>query len=208
MGHQCSYGLEAAGVLAACVAKAFEHGVSVDDIIETAISLAKDGTKMAIEELTTAARSLRDEGVEMDRVIDTFQTIMKKYSPMGDDVHRKVEKVGIPSNHYTPSRLFSIEELPMALAFIVLNDGDFYPSIYDGINSGRDTDSIGVMIGVILGAMYGEKVVKKEEVELLQETNKINLIEVSDRFCETAKHIMKKDLTIQEKRMSYFNEYC
>ncbi|WP_201714688.1 ADP-ribosylglycohydrolase family protein [Rossellomorea arthrocnemi] len=208
MGHQCSYGLEAAGVLAACVAKAFEHGVSVDDIIETAISLAKDGTKMAIEELTTAARSLRDEGVEMDRVIDTFQTIMKKYSPMGDDVHRKVEKVGIPSNHYTPSRLFSIEELPMALAFIVLNDGDFYPSIYDGINSGRDTDSIGVMIGVILGAMYGEKVVKKEDVELLQETNKINLIEVSDRFCETAKHIMKKDLTIQEKRMSYFNEYC
>jgi ADP-ribosylglycohydrolase len=208
MGHQCSYGLEAAGVLAACVAKAFEHGVNVDDIIETAISLAKDGTKMAIEELTTAARSLRDEGVEMDQVIDTFQTIMKKYSPMGDDVHRKVEKVGIPSNHYTPSRLFSIEELPMALAFIVLNDGDFYPSIYDGINSGRDTDSIGVMIGVILGAMYGEKVVKKEDIELLQETNKINLIEVSDRFCETAKRILKNDLTIQEKRMSYFNEYC
>lgn len=208
MGHQCSYGLEAAGVLAACVAKAFEHGVSVDDIIETAISLAKDGTKMAIEELTAAARSLRDEGVEMDQVIDTFQTIMKKYSPMGDDVHRKVEKVGIPSNHYTPSRLFSIEELPMALAFIVLNDGDFYPSIYDGINSGRDTDSIGVMIGVILGAMYGEKVVKKEDIELLQETNKIDLIEVSDRFCKTAKQIMKYDLTIQEKRMSYFNEYC
>ncbi|MGD6958240.1 ADP-ribosylglycohydrolase family protein [Rossellomorea aquimaris] len=208
MGHQCSYGLEAAGVLAACVAKAFEHGVNVDGIIETAISLAKDGTKMAIEELTSAARSLRDEGVEMDQVIDTFQTIMKKYSPMGDDVHRKVEKVGIPSNHYTPSRLFSIEELPMALAFIVLNDGDFYPSIYDGINSGRDTDSIGVMIGVILGAMYGEKVVKKEDIELLQETNKINLIEVSDRFCETAKQILKNDLTIQEKRMSYFNEYC
>ncbi len=208
MGHQCSYGLEAAGVLAACVAKAFEHGTSVDDIIETANSLAKDGTKMAIEELTAAARSLRDEEVEMDQVIGTFQAIMKKYSPMGDDVHRKVEKVGIPSNHYTPSRLFSIEELPMALAFIVLNDGEFYPSIYDGINSGRDTDSIGVMIGVILGAMYGEKVVKKEDIELLQETNKINLFEVSDRFCETAKQIMKNDLTTQEKRMSYFNEYC
>ena len=45
MGHQSSYGLEAAGVLAACVAKAFEPGVSVDDIVHTAISLAKDGTK-------------------------------------------------------------------------------------------------------------------------------------------------------------------
>ncbi|NQD68664.1 ADP-ribosylglycohydrolase family protein [Bacillus haikouensis] len=208
MGHQCSYGLEAAGVLAACVAKAFEKGVSVDDIVETAIHLAKDGTKMAIIELTEAARRLRGEKAEMDHVIHTFQTIMSKYSPMGDDVHRKVEKVGIPSNHYTPSRLFSIEELPMALAFIVLNDGTYYPAIYDGINSGRDTDSIGVMIGVILGALHGEKIVKKEDIELLQETNKIDLYEISDRFCETAKKIIREDLTIQEKRMNYFKENC
>ena len=55
---------------------------------------------------------------------------------MGDDVNRKIEKIGVPSNHYTPSRLGSIEELPLALAFIVLNDGEYYRSICDGINSG------------------------------------------------------------------------
>ena len=52
----------------------------------------------------------------------------------------------------------------MALAFIVLNDGDYYRSILDGVNSGRDTDSIGVMAGVILGAMYGGEVIRKEDI--------------------------------------------
>ena len=58
------------------------------------------------------------------------------------------------------------------------------PSIYDGINSGRDTDSMdyGDRCGGLLGAMFGEKVVKKEDIEVLQETNKINLFEVSDRY--------------------------
>ena len=107
--------------------------MSVDDIVRTAISLGKDGTKAAIEEMTQAARDLRQERDDMDKVIEVLQAIMLKYSPMGDDVSRHIDKVGIPSNHYTPSRLWSIEELPMALAFIVLNDGDYYRSILTGL---------------------------------------------------------------------------
>ncbi|MBS4189740.1 ADP-ribosylglycohydrolase family protein [Bacillus sp. FJAT-49705] len=208
MGHQSSYGLEAAGVLAACVAKAFEESATINDIVETAIYYAKDGTKQAIIDITLAARQLRDQKATMDQVIESFQTIMVKYSPMKDDVHRKIEKIGIPSNHYTPSRLFSIEELPMALAFIVLNDGEFYQSIYDGINSGRDTDSIGVMIGVILGAMYGDRVIREEDVKLLEETNKMNLIQLSDSFSEVAEGIIMEDLRLNERRKKYFEEYC
>ena len=41
----------------------------------------------------------------MDKVIEVLQAIMLKYSPMGDDVSRHIDKVGIPSNHYTPGRL-------------------------------------------------------------------------------------------------------
>jgi ADP-ribosylglycohydrolase len=133
---------------------------------------------------------------------------MLKFSPMGDDVHRKLEKIGQPTNHYTPSRIFSIEELPMALAFIVFNDGEFYKSIYDGINSGRDTDSIGVMIGVILGARYGEKVVNKEDIALLQETNRMDLYAIADRFSEVATTIINEDLRIQQKRSAYFGKHC
>ncbi|WP_129688330.1 ADP-ribosylglycohydrolase family protein [Gottfriedia acidiceleris] len=200
MGHQSSYGLEAAGVLAACVAKAFEENVSIDEIVETAIYYAKDGTKQAIMEMTEAARKLRAEHAEMDQVIETFQNVIAKFSPMKDDVHRKIEKVGIPSNHYTPSRLFSIEELPMALAFIVLNNGEFYKSIYDGINSGRDTDSIGVMIGVILGAKYGSAVINQEDIQLLESKNKMDLTELSDTFADLAKEIILQDLNLNEQR--------
>jgi ADP-ribosylglycohydrolase len=208
MGHQSSYGLEAAGVLAACVAKAFEDNVTVDEIVETAIYFAKDGTKQAIIDMTEAARRLRVEKASMDQVIATFQSVIAKYSPMGDDVHRKIEKIGIPSNHYTPSRLFSIEELPMALAFIVLNDGEFYKSIYDGINSGRDTDSIGVMIGVILGAMYGSNVIREEDLNLLEETNKMNLVELSNSFAQVAKTIITEDIRVNEKRKAYLENNC
>ncbi|WP_223592633.1 ADP-ribosylglycohydrolase family protein [Neobacillus bataviensis] len=206
MGHQSSYGLEAAGVLAACVAKAFEENVTIDEIVQTAIYFAKDGTKQAIIELTEAAAQLRDEQADMDQVIEVFQSILAKYSPMKDDVHRKIEKVGIPSNHYTPSRLFSIEELPLALAFIVLNDGEFYKSIYDGINSGRDTDSIGVMIGVILGAKYGVGVIREEDIHQLQTINKMDLIGTADSFAEVAKEIIREDLELNERRRRYLEE--
>lgn len=205
MGHQSSYGLEAAGVLAACVAKAFEPNITIDEIIETAIFFAKDGTKEAIQDLTTAAKELRTKNADMDEVIQVLQKKMEKYSPMKDDVHRKFEKLGIPSNHYTPSRLFSIEELPMALAFIVLNDGDFYTSIYDGVNSGRDTDSIGVMTGVILGAMQGVGVIKKEDIKLLEETNKTNFTLLAEQFTKVAEMIIKEDLALNQRRNSLFD---
>lgn len=208
MGHQSSYGLEAAGVLAAVVAKAFEPDVTIDELIETAIKYAKDGTKQAITELTSAAKVLRQEQADMDQVMDQFRSILAKFSPMGDDVHRKLEKVGVPSNHYTPSRLFSIEELPIALAFILLNDGDYYRSLYDGINSGRDTDSIGVMIGVILGAKCGVQVIREEDIQLLEATNKMNLLQLADSFAETAKEIIQKDLQLNEKRKQFFEGYC
>lgn len=200
MGHQLSYGLEAAGVLAACVAKAFQPGVTIEDIIDTAAYFAKDGTRNAIIDMTSAAKELREKKAGMDEVIAVFQTVISKYSPMKDDVHRKIEKVGIASNHYTPSRLFSIEELPMALAFIVLNDGEFYKSILDGINSGRDTDSIGVMIGSILGAMYGDRILKREDIELLEQTNKMELTSLANAFAETAAGIIRRDLELNDKR--------
>lgn len=200
MGHQCSYGLEAAGVLAACVAKAFEKNIHVEDIIETAISLAKDGTKKAIEEITGVAKELKDYKDDKDRIVESFHSVLAKYSPMGNDIFRSIDKVGIPSNHYTQSRIFSIEELPIALAYIILNDGNFYESIIDGINSGRDTDSIGVMIGVILGAMQGYKTMKNSDIDMLEKVNKLNLIESADEFCSVSKDIIEMDIKESERK--------
>lgn len=193
-GHQASYGLEAAAVLAACVAKAFEEEVTIEEIVEVALNLAKDGTKAAIDAIVTKARSLQELRDNRSLVIAEFQQVMKEFSPMEDDVHRKVEKLGQPSNHYTPSRLFSIEELPMALGYLVLHQGEFKRAVQDGVNSGRDTDSIGVMVGVIAGAMYGKELVSEADCQLLKEANKIAFDQYVTNFSQVAKQIIQQDI--------------
>lgn len=199
-GHQVSYGLEAAGVLASCVAKAFEPDVTVDDIVETALRYAKDGTKRAIEHLCKVAVTMRGQKDDKDEVVRQFHEAIAPYSPMGDDVARNINKVGIPSNHYTPSRLFSIEELPIALAYIVLHEGDFLEAIKDGVSSGRDTDSIGVMIGAILGAMQGVQVIPADEIEQIEKVNKQSIERNVEHFTEVAAEIIRTDLGQNERR--------
>jgi len=200
MAHQCSYGLEAAGVLAACIAKAFEPEASVGDIVSTALTYAKDGTYKAIEAITNAAISLKINKDNKDLVVEEFHKVISEFSPMGNHINIKIETVGKPSNYYTQSRLFSIEELPLALGYIVLHDGQFHEAINDGINSGRDTDSIGVMIGAILGAMQGTEHIKTKDIETLERVNKQNLAECAKEFSDGAKDILKRDISEFNKR--------
>jgi ADP-ribosylglycohydrolase len=54
--HQWSYGLEAAGVMAACVAEAFRPEATVDSIVGVALDVAKEGTKEAIAAVAYEAR--------------------------------------------------------------------------------------------------------------------------------------------------------
>src|SRR5688572_15400255 len=56
--HQSSYGREAAGVLAACVAEAVRPEATVESVVETALRLAKDGTRAAIEAVADTAATL------------------------------------------------------------------------------------------------------------------------------------------------------
>lgn len=199
-GHQISYGLEAAGVMASCVAKAFEPGTTVQDIVNTALLYAKDGTKRAIHDICGKALTLQQNKEDRDQVVHAFHEVIARYSPMGDDVNRSMNKVGIPSNHYTPSRLFAIEELPLALAYMVLHDGDFLEAVKDGVSSGRDTDSIGVMIGAILGAMQGVAAIPAEEIAVLEEANQQDIEQHCNQFIEAAAAIIHEDIEFSRQR--------
>lgn len=196
-GHQESFGLEAAGVFAAAVAAAFVPGTDIDAIVDTAIGLAKDGTRAAIADIVAIARRLRGTGASHQQVTEAFHDAIAHYSSMGDDVNHAAAKVGRVTEAYRPSRLNAIEELPLALGFCVVNDGAFRPSIEDGINSGRDTDSIGVMAGAILGAMRGEAVIDAADGALLDQANRLNLMASADAFTRTvtAIHTADRDLT-------------
>jgi ADP-ribosylglycohydrolase len=190
-GHQASYGLEAAGVMAACVAAALAPAAHIEGVVEAALALAKDGTRMAIADIATAARALR--GHPHDAVTAEFHRVIARYSSMGDDIDRRAEKAGRPTEDYRPSRLRSIEELPLALGYALLHGGDFRPTVEDGVNSGRDTDSIGCMSGAILGALHGTAVLAPSERALLDEANRTDLAAEADAFAGAASAILRDD---------------
>lgn len=188
--HQQSYGLEAAGVFAAAVAAAMIPNITINEIMEIVLSLAKDGTREAIGEVVEAAKKMDPSHDNAEE----FYRIINKYSGAGDNLIRDPEKVGTPSESYTPSRLKSIEELPVALGYIVLHDGNFMKALIDGVNFGRDSDSIGVMIGAILGAKNGLMAIPKKFVEKLEKANNYDFIQIADTFYKCIEVIQKNDL--------------
>ena len=195
-GHQESFGLEAAGAFAAAVAAAFTPGISIEEIVAQVIALSKDGTREAIRAIADVASRLK--GSDHAEVVAAFHAAIAPFSPMGDDVNHTKARAGRLSLAYQPSRLGSIEELPLALGFALVNGGDFRTAIEDGINSGRDTDSIGVMAGAILGAMHGESVVRDADRQTLDSANRLDLTAAADRFTATVTDILLADRRARE----------
>lgn len=198
-GHQQSYGLEAAGVFAACVAEAFRPDTTIESIIETALRLAKDGTRNAIDAVCKIAKSQAVGDWDYTEVVSELHESLLPFSPMGDDVRHGPEKAGVATAAYQPSRLMAIEELPLTLAFLLLNKGDFSKTIEDAVNSGRDTDSIAIMAGAILGAMQGETVIDTAILSHINEKNRLTLMESADGFSTAAAEILRADLLRQEE---------
>ncbi|HEY0033631.1 MAG TPA: ADP-ribosylglycohydrolase family protein [Devosia sp.] len=199
-GHQESYGLEAAGVMAAAVAAAFVPGATIEQVFDVAVGLAKDGTRDALIAIGETARQLRETGADHVGVCDAFHATIAGFSVMGDDVNHSADKVGRLTDAYRPSRLQSIEELPLALGFCLLNNGDFRLSIEDGINSGRDTDSIGVMAGAILGALHGENVIDDADARQIDKANRLDLQASADAFTRTVITMLTADRAAASKR--------
>ncbi len=199
-GHQESYGLEAAGVLAAAIAHAFSPGATIESVVDATLALAKDGTHAAIADIADLARIYRRDKADYDTVVAGFHQAIARYSPMGDDINHAPEKAGRLTDAYQPSRLRAIEELPLALGFALLHDGAFRPSVEDGINSGRDTDSIGVMAGAIIGAMQGEAIIDPADLDTINAANRLDLMALADGFAATAEKIVRADLAAARTR--------
>jgi ADP-ribosylglycohydrolase len=165
--HQSSYGREAAGVFAAAVAAAMVPDATADSVVGTALRLAKDGTHAAIEAVTEAASRVDHwtEAIEsgvLRAAVRPYDTVADTYRDQGLGARR-------------PSRLHSIEELPLALGFLVVAGGDWERTVHGGVNYGRDADSIASMGGALAGALGGRKVVPDALVEEVGRASRIDL---------------------------------
>ena len=189
--HQESYGLEAAGVLAAAVAAAFVPNTTIEQVVDEAIAVAKDGTRAAIVAIAKAAKGLVGQPYAV--VTEKFHEVIAEFSCSGDNLNYTAERVGLYTPAYRPSRFQSIEELPIALGFALVNRGDFYKSVADGINSGRDTDSIGGMVGAVCGPLNPSSALDQKLVHKINAANKLDLAKTAAEFASSALAIQIAD---------------
>lgn len=195
--HQSSYGREAAGVMAACVAEAMRPVATVDSVVGTALRMAKDGTRTAIEAVADAASTLdgwRDGGLaELRRAFAPFDSVGDRYAEPAQ-------------NARIPSRLHSIEELPVALGLLVATGGDCAETVLGGVNYGRDADSIASMGGALAGALSGIGAVPRDWVDDVSAASRIDVEEAGRDMALVAEDIFAADARRFEERARTMTE--
>jgi ADP-ribosylglycohydrolase len=189
--HQSSYGREAAGVMAAAVAEALRPDATVAGVVDTCLRLAKDGTRAAIEAVAELAATLdgwRSGGLtELRRAFAPFDSVGEVFAAPALDAR-------------TPSRVRSIEELPIALGLLVATRGDYAETVLGGVNYGRDADSIASMGGALAGALGGVEALRSNWVEEVSAASRLDVEEHGRTMAAVAEEIFARDLQRHEER--------
>lgn len=181
--HQSSYGREAAGVFAAAVAAACAPEATAASVVDTALSLAKDGTHAAIRAVCEVASAHRD----FESALIPLRAAVAPYDSVGPDYRT-------PSlAARRPSRLHSIEELPIALGMLLIHDGSYEDSVLGAVNYGRDCDSIATMAGAIAGALGGEGAVPAGWTKQVAEASRLDLHAPAAALAAVAAEVFARD---------------
>ncbi|MET7753220.1 ADP-ribosylglycohydrolase family protein [Streptomyces sp. NPDC005389] len=181
--HQSSYGREAAGVFAAAVAAACAPGATPASVVDTALSLAKDGTLAAIEAVAEVASRHRD----FESALTPLRAAVAPFDSVGPDYRS-------PSlGARRPSRLHAIEELPIALGMLLVGEGDYRRTVLGSVNYGRDCDSVATMAGAIVGALHGEQAVPADWAKRVAEASRLDLHAPARALTEVTHEIFAQD---------------
>ncbi|MFM9591471.1 ADP-ribosylglycohydrolase family protein [Streptomyces scabiei] len=190
--HQSSYGREAAGVFAAGVAAACTPGATAASVAETCIALAKDGTRAAIEAVCeTAARH-----TDFESALRPLREAVAPFDTVGPDY--RAPSLGARR----PSRLHSIEELPVALGMLLVAHGDYRHAVLGSVNYGRDCDSIATMSGALAGALGSD--VPSDWAKTVGEASRLDLHAPATTLAEVAREIHTRDVRRRRAHESAF----
>ncbi|MGX1884352.1 ADP-ribosylglycohydrolase family protein [Streptomyces sp. NPDC055287] len=188
--HQSSYGREAAGVFAAAVAAACAPEATPATVVDTCLSLAKDGTRSAIEAVAEAAVRHHD----FESALAPLRAAVAPFDTVGPDYRRPTLAAR------RPSRLHSIEELPIALGMLLVAGGDYRHTVLGSVNYGRDCDSIATMSGAISGALYGEAAIPSDWAKTVAEASRTDLHAPARTLAAVTREIYTRDT---ERRRSH-----
>ncbi|MEU0847417.1 ADP-ribosylglycohydrolase family protein [Streptomyces flaveolus] len=180
--HQSSYGREAAGVFAAAVAAACAPGATPETVLSACLSLAKDGTRAAIE----AVGEVASRHSEFESALAPLREAVAPYDTVGPDY--RAPSLGARR----PSRLHAIEELPVALGMLLVSGGDYRHAVLGAVNYGRDCDSIATMAGALAGALGSP--VPEDWAKTVAEASRLDLWQPATTLTEVAREIFERDV--------------
>ncbi|MGW7430743.1 ADP-ribosylglycohydrolase family protein [Streptomyces sp. NPDC054861] len=181
--HQSSYGREAAGVFAAAVAAACVPSATPGSVVDTALRLAKDGTRAAIEAVAEVAARHTD----FESALEPLRAAVAPFDSVGPDY--RAPSLGARR----PSRLHAIEELPVALGMLLVGEGDYRRTVLGSVNYGRDCDSIATMAGAIVGALRGEAAVPSDWSKQVAEASRLDLHAPAAALSTVAREVFARD---------------
>ena len=196
--HNESFAVEAAAVLAAAHAEAFGGG-DIDSVVATALRLGKDGTRRACEAAVKAADPADDLPTFIRKVRGAVAPFDQRTEHTSDDRPFAASEQGIATDIGRPSRMMSIEEVPVALAALKYGDGDFLKTLRAGVCYGRDCDSIAGMACGLYGALFGNTTFPETLTRELADVNRRDFEALADRFSTTARAVFERD---QERHTS------
>jgi ADP-ribosylglycohydrolase len=180
--HQSSYGREAAGVFAAAVAAACAPGATARSVVDTCVRLAKDGTRAAIEAVCEVASRHAD----FESALRPLREAVAPFDTVGPDY--RAPSLGARR----PSRLHSIEELPIALGMLLVARGDYRHAVLGSVNYGRDCDSIATMAGALAGALGSD--VPADWAKTVAEASRLDLHAPATVLTEVSLQIHERDV--------------
>lgn len=180
--HQSSYGREAAAVFAAAVAAATAPGATPDSVVTACLSLAKDGTRAAIEKVCEVACGHGD----FESALAPLREAVAPYDTVGPDY--RAPSLGARR----PSRLHSIEELPIALGMLLVAGGDYRRAVLGAVNYGRDCDSTATMAGALAGALGSP--VPEDWAKTVAEASRLDLWEPARTLAAVTREVFARDV--------------
>ncbi|QHY94978.1 ADP-ribosylglycohydrolase [Streptomyces sp. S4.7] len=192
--HQSSYGREAAGVLAAAVAAACVPGATPTSVVDACLALAKDGTHAAIEAVCEVAAAHQD----FESALRPLREAVTPFDTVGPDY--RAPSLGARR----PSRLHSIEELPIALGMLLIGDGDYRRTVLGSVNYGRDCDSIATMSGAVAGALSGAAAIPADWSKRVAEASRLDLHGPARTLTEVADEVFARDTARRRAHESAF----
>lgn len=200
MAHNESFAVEAGAVMAGIAARAMSPGATIADVCATAVDIARDGTQKAIAAVLATIDPLDNMSTFIAKSRAAVAPFDQRTAHTSDDAPLMSEQQG--SDIGRPSRVMSIEELPVALGALLYGNGDFDKTLKAGVFYGRDCDSIASMACMLFGAIYGIAALPEALCMASNAANRRNFTALAREFSPVVAKILAKDTVRYKERVS------